>query len=296
MNAELRFPFVLVDTDADEADLLSSQLFDLGAQGVEERDASTLVKNRGVMPITLVASFASQEEAQAALTELKNPELFPESLNPALEQIIGDAWRDAWKVHFRPFVLCDNLNATLVVRPPWESYEPKPGERILELEPGRAFGTGLHETTTLVARVLSARASELAGTTVLDVGTGSGILALTALMLGAAHARATDNDPDVIGVVMENAERNGLSDRILADTTDIAEVTGSYPFVLANIEAHVLIPMAKALSQRVAKGGTLVLSGILTHQKEDVVAAYSDLSLASAPQRGEWIALELRKG
>jgi ribosomal protein L11 methyltransferase len=289
---EPRFPFVLVDTSAEESDALSAALFDLGAQGVEERDASTLVKARTPEGVTLVASFASEEEAQDAIRALleavKDGQLPPE-LKPEVEHIIGDAWRDAWKEHFRPFALCDGL----AVRPPWETYVAKPGERVLELEPGRAFGTGLHETTSLVAGVLSARRSELAGKTVLDVGTGSGILALVALAFGADRARCTDNDPDVVDVVRENAERNAFSKAVEVDTRDVSALTETYPWVLANIEANVLIPMAAALAARVASGGTLVLSGILHFQKAEVLAAYPGLTLKSAPQKGEWIALEL---
>jgi ribosomal protein L11 methyltransferase len=281
---EPRFPFVLVDTTPDEADAISAALFDLGAEGVEERDASTLVKARTPGLVTLVASFGNEQDAAQALLELSA------DLRPAIEHVVGDAWRDAWKEHFRPFALCEGL----AVRPPWEPYTAKPGEHVLELEPGRAFGTGLHETTSLVAGVLAERRTELAGKTVLDVGTGSGILALVALRFGANHARCTDNDPDVIDVVRENAERNQFSGAVDVDTCDVAALTEQYPWVLANIEAGVLIPMAKALSARVAKGGTLVLSGILHYQKDQVVAAYQHgpMTLKSAPQKGEWIALE----
>lgn len=282
---EPRFPFVLVDVTADDADAVSALLFDLGAQGVEERDQSTLVKARSATCVTLVASFADDADAQSAIDEL------PAEYNPAIETIVGDKWRDAWKEHFRPFALCEGL----VVRPPWETYEAKPNERVLELEPGRAFGTGLHETTSLVAGILSQRKAEIAGQPLIDVGTGSGILALVALAFGAKSAFCTDNDPDVIDVVLENAERNNCGNQIEASTTDIADVSGTYPWGVANIEARVLIPMAKDLGARIAPGGTLVLSGILLPQKDDVVAAYEGFKLLSAPVRGEWIALELQK-
>jgi ribosomal protein L11 methyltransferase len=298
-DTELRFPFVLVDVDAETMDIAASDLFDLGAQGVEERDGTTLVKGRmfekdgslrsgtGAQPssVTLVASFETQADAEAAVLAM------PASMNPEVEQIIGDLWRDAWKIHFKPFALCEGL----VVRPPWETYEAKPGERVLELEPGRAFGTGLHETTSLVATILSSRAMALTSQRVLDVGTGSGILSLVALMFGAQSARATDNDPDVIDVVNENAERNGLRARVFADTAELAEITEAFPWVLANIEARVLIPMAEAIKARTQSGGTIVLSGILKFQKEEVLSAYADCTLLSAPERGEWIALEFRK-
>jgi ribosomal protein L11 methyltransferase len=278
------FPFVLVDVAADLADETSSLLFDLGAQGVEERDATTLVKGaRG--GTTLVASFvdrAAADEAAAALDA---------ALSPRVEEVIGDEWRDEWKKHFEPFVLC----ADLVVRPPWQPYAGAPVAHVLELEPGRAFGTGLHETTSLVAGLLSERRAELAGRAVLDVGCGSGILALVALTFGAATARAVDNDPEVVPVARENAERNGLGDRLTCDAEPLSSIDEAFPVVVANIEADVLIRLAPALSRAVAPAGLLILSGILLPQAARVLAAYPGFSLESAPERGEWTALALRK-
>jgi ribosomal protein L11 methyltransferase len=280
---EPRFPFVAVDVTADDADVMSATLFELGADGVEERDATTLVKGAPGL-VTLVASFASHEEAHLALASLDA------SMNPRLEEIVGDAWRDAWKEHFRPFA----ITASIVIRPPWEAYAEKPGEEVLVLEPGRAFGTGLHETTSLVATALETRKTELVGKTVLDVGCGSGILALVALTLGASRARAIDVDPDAALVAQENATRNGLDERVEADATPIESIDGTYPVVVANIEARVLIPMMPELTRRVAPGGVLVLSGILAPQEDDVRKAYASFALEDALHKGEWVALVLR--
>jgi ribosomal protein L11 methyltransferase len=279
-----RFPFVLVDVTADAADETSGLLFELGADGIEERDATTLQKGAQGL-VTLVASFASHDAAKEAIAELDA------ALNPRIEEIIGDAWRDAWKEHFHPFLLCEGL----VVAPPWEKYDGTLGDaRVLELEPGRAFGTGLHETTALVAQALAKHVDEFAGKNILDVGCGSGILSLVALAFGAAHARAIDNDDDVIGVVRENAERNDFGSRVKTDTTDIADIAEKYPVVLANIEADVLVNMSAALSKSVESRGLLVLSGILAPQKDRVREAFSNFELLDTPARGEWVALVLR--
>jgi ribosomal protein L11 methyltransferase len=280
---EPRFPFVAVDVTAEDADVMSATLFELGAEGVEERDATTLVKGAPGL-VTLVASFASHEEAREAVAAID------ESCKLRLEEIVGDAWRDAWKEHFRPFA----ITASIVIRPPWEAYAEKPGEEVLVLEPGRAFGTGLHETTSLVAGALEARKGEVVGKPVLDVGCGSGILALVALTLGASRARAIDVDEDAALVTQENATRNGLDDRVEADSAPIESIDGTYPVVVANIEARVLIPMMSELTKRVAPGGLLVLSGILAPQKDDVRAAYGSFALLDAPAKGEWVALALR--
>lgn len=286
-KSEPRFPFVAVDVEPDDADVMSATLFELGAEGVEERDATTLVKG-APGKVTLVASFASHEDATSAVAEI-DP-----GLNPRLEEVVGDAWRDAWKEHFRPFAITSAVGESIVIRPPWESYAEKPGERVLVLEPGRAFGTGLHETTSLVAGALQSHSGELTGKPILDVGCGSGILALVAIALGASHARAVDNDPDAVEVTRENAIRNGLEEQVTTDTASLESMGERFPVVVANIEARVLVPMAPALGARVQPGGLLVLSGILVPQKEEVCAAYASFVLEDAPSKGEWVALVLR--
>jgi ribosomal protein L11 methyltransferase len=282
---EPRYPFVHVDVAPEDADETSALLFDLGAEGVEERDEGTLAKSEAKGKVTLVASFASRADAEEALGEL------PAALSPRYEEVVGDAWRDAWKEHFRPFAIAGGI----VIRPPWEAYEAKPGETVLVLEPGRAFGTGLHETTRLVARALAAHAAEVKGRTVLDVGCGSGILALVALVLGAERAVAIDVDPDAVAVTRENLEANGLGARATASTTPIEREPTIAPVVLANIEARVLVPMASDLARHVAPGGLLFLSGVLVTQKNDVRAAYAGMELLDAPELGEWCLLPLRK-
>jgi len=280
------YPLVSIDVASDEADGASVLLFELGAQGVEERDETTLVAGPGPRKVTLVASFETRESAELAAVEI------PPHWSPRVSEIVGDAWRDEWKKHFVPF----RLTTRITIRPPWEAYlAGSPSEIVLELEPGRAFGTGLHATTALVARALEARADFLADKEMLDVGTGSGILALVGLALGAARARAIDVDPDAIEVAIENAQRNGLQRRMTADTSPLNAVHGTYDIVTANIEARVLIPIAPDLKARVARGGILVLSGILETQQDDVQRAFEDLELIEAPHEGEWIALVLNR-
>jgi ribosomal protein L11 methyltransferase len=283
-----RYPYVAVDVMADDTDAASAQLFELGAMGIEERDGTTLVR-AAQGRVTLVASFEGHEAAQAAAREL------PGEWAPRVEEVVGDAWRDEWKKHFEPFRVCDGV----VIRPPWRAYDAVGSERVIELEPGRAFGTGLHETTSLVAEVLAASPAGLRGGDVLDVGTGSGILSFVALVLGARAAVAIDVDPDAVQVTRENADRNGMADRVDASTTPVHAVTSSFPVVLANIEAGTLVALAKAIAARVAPGGLLVLSGILAPhvaaaQQDDVARAYAALDLVEVRTRGEWIAMVLR--
>jgi ribosomal protein L11 methyltransferase len=281
-GAEPRYPYVAVDVASDEVDERSAQLFELGAEGVEERDATTLARGEKEGKVTLVASFADQASARAAMGELDA------SLAPRLEEIVGDAWRDAWKAHFVPF----RLTPHVIVRPPWESFAPEsPEDRVLELEPGRAFGTGLHASTLLVARLLDEHRAALSGSSVLDVGTGSGILSLVALTFGAVRAIAIDVDAEAVAVARENAVRNGFSAQLSADVTPIEEIVGQFRWVLANIEARVLLAMADPLAARLTPDGKLILSGILGGQEDELIRAYQSLRLESIVAEGEWRAL-----
>jgi len=280
---ESRYPYVLVDVDVELGDEMAAVLFGLGASGVEERDQTTLVKGTPGK-VTLVASFASHEEALAAIAELDA------DLVPRLEEVVGDAWRDEWKKFFKPFEICPGI----VIRPPWEPWEGDPKARVIELEPGRAFGTGLHETTSLVTKVLFENRAEVEGKAVFDIGSGSGILGLLAVAVGAHSVRGIEIDVDAVRVSNENAERNGMASSVHFDDTDLATIDDTFPVVVANIEAKVLVPLAETIMARVQKGGLLVLSGILGPQRDEVIQAYSRFACTSVPEKGEWIALVLR--
>ncbi|HLK38430.1 MAG TPA: 50S ribosomal protein L11 methyltransferase [Polyangiaceae bacterium] len=287
-SAETSYPYVAIDVAEDEADEAGARLFELGARGVEVRDETTL--HRGVSgKVTLWAGFASEDEARAAIGELRA------AWRPRAEHVVGDAWRDEWKKHFEPFRICPGI----VVAPPWRQAPEGAGERVIVLEPGRAFGTGLHETTRLVATILAERAASVAAGPVLDVGCGSGILALVALALGAPSARAVDVDPEAVGVTRENAKRNGVTDRLAADDDPVAAVPARYPTVVANIECAPLVAMAPDLAPRVAPGGLLILSGLLAEevapsQLPDIRRAYAEMTMESVRRDGEWIAVVLR--
>jgi ribosomal protein L11 methyltransferase len=272
--------FVALDVPEDEAEDRGAEMFELGATGVEQRDQGTLVAGTPGA-VTLVVSFDSREDAEAALASI-DP-----GFSPRIERLVGDAWRDEYKKWFHPFRICPGV----VIRPPWEeATDVRPIEKILILEPGRAFGTGLHETTSLVCEILSERKIE---GPILDVGCGSGILGLVGMVLGASKVRAVDVDADAIEVAKENAARNGLA--IEADTTDVAKLSGTWPIVLANIQADVLVRMAKTLEARLAPKGLLVLSGILSTQEPEVRAAYGALEHLETRNKGDWVAIAYRK-
>lgn len=285
-----RYPYVEVDVAQSDAEPASSLLFELGALGVEERDVSTLVPGAKGGGVTLVASFDTAKNARHCMSGL------PSGWSPRYGEVIGDAWRDEWKRYFEPFALC----AGVTIAPPWRAYEPGRGEALLVLEPGRAFGTGLHETTSLVAEALADFRPVLKGAAVLDVGCGSGILSLLALKLGAAYAVARDIDPEAVAVTRENAQRNGLGERLFAAESSVAEMTERFPLVVANIEQKTLVELAPALIARVADGGILVLGGILAphvapRQLADIRAGYGQLREQEVRHKGEWVAAIFRR-
>jgi ribosomal protein L11 methyltransferase len=281
--SEPRYPYVHVDVSPDDAELVSSELFELGAQGLEERDATTLLHGAGSGGVTLVASFADDaaaEEARAALAD---------RYSARIEHVVGDAWREAWREYFKPL----RVGKHLVVKPSWEPFEAQPGDVVLTLDPGQAFGTGTHETTRLLLAEVEARVKP--DVRVLDVGAGSGILGIACLLLGARSVLALDVDPLSIDASHENAERNGVRAKLDAAQTPVAKITETYPLVLANIEARVLVPEARAIARCVEPGGLLLLSGLLHDHAEPTRAAYPEFRELARPTLGEWSALVLEK-
>ncbi len=299
MSTEPRYPYVHVATSADDADATAALLFDLGATGVEERDETTYVKGPAGGGVLIVASFDEHDHAQAAVEELR-----ARGLAPDLVEVVGDAWRDEWKKFYEPFA----LTPSVLIRPPWQEAEPAPGQHVLVLEPGRAFGTGLHATTSLVANFLHTHAALLAQGELLDAGCGSGILSLVALALGAPSVVGFDIDPEAVATARENAERNALQHRCRFYAGTIGDEPGRYPWVLANIESRILDPIAEELAARLAPGGHLLLSGILLGEeawmrerfgalsRKLVVVGRAQLDTGGerAHDKDGWVALHLR--
>lgn len=200
-------------------------------------------------------------------------------------------WSDSWKEHY----VAQRIGRVVVV-PSWASERIAPDEVAIMLDPGMAFGTGLHPTTRGALALLQ----ELwpVPRRVLDVGTGSGILALAALRLGAERADGLDTDPLAVTAAAENATRNGLGDRFNVTHATLPQVPADvYPLVLANLVAAVLIDLAPRLAAHTAPGGTLIASGIIEGRAGEVIAALSAGGLAPVERRddGEWTSLRLAR-
>jgi len=212
---------------------------------------------------------------------------------PEYQILKTEDWANNWRQNFPPF----RVGRQLLIRPSWEEGPHDDTLIVLTLDPGQAFGTGTHATTGLCLGVI-ARLAEGASCPdpVLDVGTGSGILALAAAALGANNVLACDIDPEARQVARENIEQNGFSARVKVTDQSLEKITGRFNLVFANILAKENIRLGKAFIERMGPGSTLVLSGILNEQETDVLAAYqnSPLSLISTDRRDDWSCLTYR--
>lgn len=279
------FPLVIVETDDAGADALLGRLTLAGAECVETRDGTTLQRG-GPRGVTLVASFGDEAVAREALAAL-GP-----SVDARLEFVVGDAWRDGWKEHWKP----TRITGRVVVVPSWTEYDPLPGDLLLRFDPGRAFGTGQHASTTLAAQKVEREALSGRHAVLLDLGCGSGILAFVAVLHGLPRAIACDIDPESVESAAENAAMLGFAGRIDLRVGGFDVVPETSTLVVANIEAGVLVPHAAAVAARVAPGGVLILSGILATQRALLAGAYAaqGMALADVAGEGEWIAMEFR--
>jgi len=223
--------------------------------------------------------------------------------------IAEEDWANAWKEHFHVL----HLGRKTVIKPSWRDYTSQPGEIVVELDPGMAFGTGLHPTTR--GCVLALEEHLRSGDRVLDVGTGSGILALAALKLGAASARALDVSPEAVDAARQNAALNGLADRMSVELATLEGATdgghfplppgvavlgpeiGTYEVVLANIIARVIAQIAPALVRATRPGGVLIASGIIEERRAEAEMALRRAGLIDVDAfiDGDWVTLTGRR-
>ena len=201
-------------------------------------------------------------------------------------------WAEAWKAHF-PVL---RVGRRIVIQPTWREPEARAGDVVLELDPGMAFGTGLHPTTRLSLAALEAvgERGALDGARVLDVGCGSGILAIAAAKLGAASVLGVDTDPIAVEATESNAARNGLAGVIRARAGSLPSAEAPFDVIAANLIASILVALAPALAAELRPGGTIVASGIFVDREAEVRAAFESagLALGDRSTEGDWVALE----
>ena len=231
---------------------------------------------------------AAVESTERALWHLQAFGLRP--VGPLRVRTVDDAgWTDAWKAHY----VAQRIGRVVIV-PSWVDEPLGDGEVAVTLDPGMAFGTGLHPTTRGCLELL--QAVDPIPASVLDVGCGSGILSLAALRLGADRAVGLDTDPLAVRAAAENAQRNGLADRFEVRAGSLEpRADQAYPLVLANLVAAVLVDLAPALAAHLAQRGILIASGIIEPRADEVIAAMRAAGLRAAARRddGEWVSLRL---
>jgi ribosomal protein L11 methyltransferase len=280
-----------VGAPGDLSEGLTNLAWELGALGVvEEEEPGRGARLRAFFPET-VAAGALEESVRRYLDGLRQLGFAP-AADVRVAALADENWADAWRVHFKPRA----VGRRLLIAPPWDLPSPN-GRIVIEIEPGRAFGTGHHGTTAGCLEALEAAIERDPPPRMLDVGTGSGILAIAAARLGVASVLAVDDDPDAVACAMANAARNHVSDRVrcaLADAATLREPP--VPLLVANLLSAAHRRLAAQYLRTLTPGGTLLLGGILDAEAQDLDAALTDQGLVHRASRSVegWTTLELR--
>ena len=267
-----------IEVSEEEAEDVAALLLDDGADGAEVRDRSVAAMPGAALPppgrAQVIAYYRERALADAAAARHGG--------HATVAPVPGQDWSETWKQGLAAFTV-----GRVFVRPSWIEADPPPGTFEVVLDPGMAFGTGTHPTTAMCLGALDSLLAGNPGADVLDLGTGSGLLAIAARKLGAARIVGTENDPAALRVAAENAVRNGVE--IELHLEDPVAIPGVFGIVVANILANTLVELASGIAARVAPGGTLILSGLVAGQEDEVRAAYVREGLQPRPalDRGE---------
>ncbi|MGO4947100.1 50S ribosomal protein L11 methyltransferase [Blautia sp. Sow4_E7] len=309
-----------IKTKTEAEDVIISALADVGVEGVEIQDKQPLTETDKEQMFVDIMPEGPADDGIAYLNFYleEDTEVEPvlARVRAVLEEVrgymdIGEGtitesqtedkdWINNWKEYFHQFYVDD-----ILIVPSWEEVKEEDKDKmILHIDPGTAFGTGMHETTQLVIRQLMKFVTK--DTQMLDVGTGSGILGIVALKLGAAHVVGTDLDPCAIPAVADNKEANDIKDETfdmlignIIDDKEVQDTVGyeKYDIVTANILADVLVPLTPVIVDQMKKGAYYITSGILDVKEEVVVQAVKDagLQLVEVTHQGEWVSVTARK-
>ena len=259
-----------VPTSPETVEGLTNFLWEQGALGVVEEEVPGDPARLRAFYAESVSShrlLGAVEEYRAALRALG----FALGAEPAIAPLLDEEWASAWQQSFPP----REVGERLLIVPPWETVATPPGRHRVVIEPGRAFGTGQHGTTEGCLVLIDRWLAGASPARVLDVGTGTGILAVAVVALGAPRVFAIDVDPDAVAAARKNAEANGVADRIHVGLggPEALPRTSAFDLVVANILAHTHLGLVKEYRRRVAPFGALVLGGMLTGEEDQVTRA-----------------------
>ncbi len=297
----MKFSEITVLTNSQSAELVAYFLQEVCMDGVSIYDKNDLYQNSTwdykddsaeaiYLGEVAVKGYCNLEDTESVLNFLRQSladVVDGGSLSISVKEVEGDAWVETWKQTFVP-IETDKM----VICPEWQMVTTD--KLVLLLDTGIAFGTGQHETTSMCLQI--AEGLSLTGKTVLDVGCGSGILGLSALLLGAKSAEMIDIDSQATDIALHNAEINGLADKCAIKTGNLTEQTnGRFDIVFANLTADILEFLYQQIAQVVHKDTLVVLSGILDIKLQQVVDMYSQtFDVLKVVQKGEWRALLLK--
>lgn len=275
-----------------EAEPLEQLLLDNGAVSITYLDAEdqpVFQEEPGSTPLwdnsVLLALFAADAEIEDLLSQLKSNPAIANRSTLSIEQLVDQAWERSWMESFRPM----QFGNRLWICPSWDT-PPEPEAINIMMDPGLAFGSGTHNTTAMCLRWLDANPPQ--NKTVIDYGSGSGILAIAAALLGADRVVAVDNDPQAILATIDNSQRNGVSLDLLQSYLPEAMPDLQADVLLANILAAPLQSLAPRFAQLLKPGGQIVMSGLLLEQVEEVAACYTELfNLEDPVTDADWVCL-----
>ena len=281
------FVCMRITAPPERAEAIAAEVFAAGASGLEEREGET-----GILLLVYAPAAAAESVRAAALAVAAGT-----AVVGAAEPVVASDWPETWKDGLAPIV----ISPRLVVRPPFASHALTAGQHEVVIEPRQAFGTGAHGSTALALALVDAHLAKTRAARMLDVGAGSGVLAIAAIRLGASHALACDLDPIAARETAENAARNGVADRIrsFAGSLDaLGPRAGRFDVVVANVISSELRPILAALIERVTADGVAIFSGLLAAERETIGAALAGYGLRVVDERrerdlrdDEWLAL-----
>lgn len=278
---------VTITADDDFSDIIAGFLGDLTGSGVEQ---SMPQPGAAPGPSTVTGYLENGETTEERKATILR---FVRDLTNAIPdviftEVIEEDWGKNWKQHFKPM----RISRRITVKPTWEPYQAGADEIVLEIDPGLAFGTGLHASTRLALTLVEESfATARKPRSALDVGTGTGILAMAAARCGAVAVTAIDNDPDAVVCAQDNVTANGLTWAVTVSGAELADCAGPFDLVIANITSDVLILLAPQLSRLLAPHGSLVLAGILVGEQAEAIRqtfGALGLTLRQEPAEGEW--------